>query len=400
MEGKILVKPFMNLVKAELDVPLRCEVVPDEEQFSKETDPYKATAVFSFSEETGSLRCAIYPDDQPPFPLLGFHRPGLVKVRLVTGLELRVATLGSGPSLRRAAYFARILPEWHGDLEAPLDEAYFWSSSLFLVGGEDTIELKAGSWQVTLEKNSDPDSLRGEIKRTNGESFSVEEVEHLRSRLETFLSFIYEWPVSIGCMVAGSSKHFGLAHSLLTGCDPDLPIQPVVGRVAPFSGHPAHLPVKHNYDKWFPELFAAFARVCQDPEVSGLLDGIIYRYAQACEESARSLAPFSLTTSYTALEGAVRLMKYPKLYQGNVDADNIQGVLEGSQSRLEKRGLDAVSLFKEIKKMRPNVAHFQRLPIQDVRTKGRALQAGYDARRLVNGLVCLYLLGDDLDFQL
>lgn len=401
MEGKILVKPFMNLVEAELDVPLRCEVVPDEEQFSKETDFYNATAVFSFSEETGSLRCAIYPDDQQPFPLLfGFHRPSLVRVRLTTGFKLKVATLGSGPSLLRAAYFARILPEWHGDLEAPLDEAYFWSSSLFLVGGEDTIELKAGSWQITLEKNSDLDSLRGEIKRTDGESFSVAEVEHLRNRLETFLSFIYEWPVSIGCMVAGSPKYFAWGHSLLTGYDPDLPIQPVVGRVAPFSGHPAHLPVKHNYDAWFPELFAAFARACQDPKVSGLLDGIIYRYAQACEEYARSFAPFSLTTSYTALEGAVRLMKYPKLYQGNVDAGHIQEVLEGSQSQLEKRGLDAVSLFKEIRKMRPNVAHFQRLPIQDGRTKGRALQAGYDTRRLVNGLVCLYLLGDDFDFQL
>ena len=398
MEGKILVKPFMNLVKAELDVPLRCEVVPDEEQFSKESDSYNAMAVFSFSEEIGSLRCAIYPDDQHPFlSILGFHRPGLARVRLTTGLELRVATLGSGPSLMRAAYFAHILPEWHGNLEAPLDEAYFWLSSLFLVGGEDTIELKAGSWQVILEKNSDIDFLRGEIRRIDGESFSVEEVEQLRTRLETFLSFIYEWPLSIGCMVAGSPQYFGCGHSLMTAHDPDLPIQPVVGRVAPFSGHPAHLPVKHNYDKWFPKLFEAFAKVCQDPKVSGLLDGIIYRYAQACEESARSFAPFSLATSYTALEGAVRLIRYPNMQRGDVSSRYIQNALSGHQDFLEKRGLDAVPLFEEIKKMRPKVAHFQELSSQDAQ---RTKYAGNDTRRLVSGLVCVYLLGDDFDFQL
>lgn len=49
MERKILVKPFMDSVKAELDVPLRCKVVPEEEQFSTETDSCNATAVFSFS---------------------------------------------------------------------------------------------------------------------------------------------------------------------------------------------------------------------------------------------------------------------------------------------------------------------------------------------------------------
>ena len=117
MERKILVKPFMDLVKAELDVPLRCEVVPEEEQFSAETDSYNATAVFSFSEETGSLRCAIYPYNQPPFPsLFGFSQPGPVRVRLTTGLELKADAYGGGPSLMRPSYFAHIRPEWHGDL--------------------------------------------------------------------------------------------------------------------------------------------------------------------------------------------------------------------------------------------------------------------------------------------
>ena len=401
MERKIPVAPFMDLVKSELDVPIRCEVVPEEEQFSAETDSYNATAVFSFSEETGSLRCAIYPDNpSPSLSLFGFSRPGPVIVRLTTGLELKAAAYGDGPSLMRPSYFAHILPEWHGDLEASLEGAYFRSSPLFLVGGEEVIELEADSWQVILEKDTDFGFLRGAIKRIDGESFRVKEVEQLRNRLETFLSFIYEWPASIGCMVAGNSQHFDWEHSLLTAYDPDLPMQPVVGRVAPFSGPPDRLPVKHNYDLWFPKLFAAFVRECQDPKVSGLLDGIIYRYVQACEEAARSFAPFSLTTSYTALEGAVRLIRHPDMQQGQVKSKHIREVLKEYQGLLEKRGLDAISLFKEIEKMRPNVAHFQGLSIQDVRTQGSALEAGYDTRRLVNGLVCVYLLKDDLDFQL
>lgn len=269
-----------------------------------------------------------------------------------------------------------------------------------MAGGEEVIDLEADSWQVILEKDTDFDFLRGAIKRIDGEVFKVEEVEQLRNRLETFLAFIYEWPVSIGCMVAGSSQYFGQGHSLLTAYDPDLPIQPVVGRVAPFSGPPDRLPLKHNYDPWFPKLFAAFVSVCQDPKVSGLLDGIIYRYAQACEEAARSLAPFSLTTSYTALEGAVRLIKHPDMQQGQVNSKHIREVLKEHQGLLEKRGLDAVSLFKEIEKMRPNVAHFQGLSILDIRTQRSALEAGYNTRRLVNGLVCVYLLRDDLDFEL
>ena len=317
MERKILVSPFMDLVKAELDVPLRCAVVPEEEQFSTETDSHNATAVFSFSEETGSLRCAIYPDNPPPsLSLFGFSRPGPVRVRLTTGLELKAAPYGDGPSLMRPAYFAHILPEWHGDLAASLEEACFRSSPLFLAGGEDTIDLKAGSWQVILEKDTGLDFLRGAIKRIDGASFGVAEVEQLRNRLATVLSFIYEWPVSIGCMVAGSSQHFGWEHSLLTAYDPNLPIQPVVGRVAPFPRPPAGLPVKHNYAPLFPKLFAAFASACQDPKVSGLLDGIIYRYAQACEEAAGSFAPFSFGYQLYCAGGRGSLGKVPRYATG------------------------------------------------------------------------------------